>query len=167
LLLPKVIAVGFYIGGLATANVIWFGSGFSGLDKGDPQRLWIINLVGRLMLWLVVPSLLLALVLGVGLFLQFPRQFIRMRWLVVKLASLAVLIPSAHLFLSSRLLLLREAFVHHTTQEQAASQFGWGLVLTLIGSLWVVVLGRLKPRLGQNWARTYAATVKPGTLPPE
>jgi hypothetical protein len=154
LLLPKVMAVGLYTGGLAAAIVVWFGSGFSGLDKADPQRLWIINLIGRLMIWLVVPSLLLAILLGVGLFAQFPSQFIRMRWMLVKLASLAVLIPAAHLFLSSRLGLIRDAFMRQTTQEGAECQFGWGLVVTLMGSLWIVVLGRLKPRLGQNWART-------------
>lgn len=160
LLLPKVMAVQLYIGGLAAAITVWFGSGFSGLDKADPQRLWTINVVSRLMVWLVVPALLLALALGAGLFLQHPRQFIRMRWLLVKLASLAVLIPSAHLFLSSRLALLREAFMHQATDDRAASQFGWGLVAVLIGSLWVVVLGRLKPRLGQNWARAYAAAAR-------
>lgn len=165
LLLPKVMAVALYVGGLAAAAVIWFSSGFSSMAKGDPQRLWVIETIGRLMVWLVVPSLVLTLALGVALFLQFPRQFIRMRWLVVKLVSLAVLIPGAHLFLSSRLGLLREAFLQQTTNDWAASQFGWGLVATLVGSLWVVLLGRLKPRLGQNWARSYTASVRPGKEP--
>lgn len=161
LLIPKVIAVGLYLGGLAAALVFWLTSGLSSLPAADPRRLYILTQTGKLFEYLIVPALLCILALSVGLFLQHPRQFIRMRWLLVKLASLLILIPSAHLYLSSRLHLLRAAYESGTANEAAAGQFTMGLLLTLAGSIWIIVLGRLKPRLGQNWARAYAAS-QPG-----
>jgi hypothetical protein len=157
-LLPKVVAVGFYIGGLAASLAFWLSSGFSALAPGDPLRLWIINQFSRLMEFFVVPSLLAALVFGIILLLQHPRIFIRMRWLAVKLVILAMLIPAAHLFVSSRIARLRDAAVHGLPDPAAATQVVWGLCLILAVSLCVVVLGRLKPRLGQNWARAYRTT---------
>lgn len=155
LLIPKVIAVALYIGGLGAVLVFWLTSNFSTLGKQDPQRLFILNQINHLMVYLVVPSFLLAMVSGILLLLQHPRQFIRMRWLQVKLLALAILIPSAHSFCSSRMALLRSAYNGHTVNDTAARQFTWGLCLTLLGSITIVILGRLKPRLGQNWANAY------------
>jgi len=157
LLVPKVIAVCIYIGSLASATAIWLASDFPALAPNDPHRLWVMNLVGRLVMYLVVPALLAAMAFGVALFLQHPRQFIRMRWLIVKLISLAILIPSAHAACSSRLAILRRAFEQSTADDAAAWQLAAGLLITLAASIWIVILGRLKPRLGQNWARTFKA----------
>jgi hypothetical protein len=161
ILLPKVIAVGLSVGSLAAVLLVWFGSDFSSLDKADPRRLWVLGTIGLLVRVLVVPSLLLAVIFGVVLFLQHPRQFIRMRWLVVKLATLAVLLPGAHFFLYWRAVLLRDAAARQVADNAAATQFGWGFVIVLIVLVWVVSLGRLKPRLGQNWAKGYAASLPP------
>jgi hypothetical protein len=149
ILLPKVIAVGLYIGGLASALMIWITSDFAAMGKSDPGRLVVINQVAHLVEYLVVPSLLLALITGALLLLQHPRELIRMRWLQVKLLGLAALIPSAHLYCSSRLGLLRDAFNSGQANDAAATQFTWGLSLALAGSLLIVILGRLKPRLGK------------------
>lgn len=152
ILLPKVLAVGLYLGGLAAATGIWV---FRADERA--QGLWLINLVGGLMEYLVIPALLAAMALGVMLFMQHPWQFIRMRWMIVKLASLAVLIPSAHVYCSTRLAAVRQALEAGAPNPAAGRQLAWGLGLALAGSVGVVVLGRLKPRLGQNWARTYGA----------
>jgi uncharacterized membrane protein len=154
-LLPKVIAVGLYLGGLAAALVIWLAAGFSALDAADPQRLRLIGQMRLLMLVLVVPALLAVLVLGLLLLLQHPRQLIRMRWIIVKLGSVAVVITGGHLFVSSRLRMLREAYRAGVADDSAALQFALGLAVVLAGSIWIIILGRLKPRLGQNWARAY------------
>ena len=119
ILLPKVIFVGLYLGSLAAALFGWTSSGFGALNKADPRRLWLLQQLSHLMLYVVVPCLLLALALGVALLLQHQRVLLRMRWLLVKLASLAILIPSAHLFARSRLTHLREAFAHQTTNDPA------------------------------------------------
>lgn len=88
--------------------------------------------------------------LGVALLMQHPRQFLRLRWLMVKLIALAGLIPAAHLWSSTRLHLLRLG-----AGPDVARQFFWGLVVIFIASSGIVILARLKPRLGQNWARDF------------
>lgn len=160
ILLPKVLFVAFYLGGLAATLVVWLYSNFASLPLADPRRLWTLNLVGALIEFFVVPALLGALLTGLLLLLQHPRQFLRMRWLIVKLVALALLIPSAHLYLSSRLALLRHDALHQTANSVSPSQVTCGLALVLAASSAIVILGRLKPRLGQNWARSYAASVR-------
>src|SRR5580765_4569297 len=64
LLIPKIIAVIVYVGGLA--------SDFTSLDLADPRRQLVLHQVSRLMVFLVVPALLLALVMGFALLMQFP-----------------------------------------------------------------------------------------------
>lgn len=162
LLIPKVIAVAIYVGTLTAACAIWLAGDFNSLDKSDPQRMWMINLMRLLFVYVAVPALLLAIALGVALLMQMPRVLIRLRWLQVKLVLLAVLVPAAHLFISSRLKLLRDALDAGHANDAAARQFGIGLIATLIGTILVVILGRLKPRLGQNWARSYSAS--PSTI---
>lgn len=155
LLLPKTVAVCLYIGGLAAALVHWLTSGFMSLDAIDPRRQMIVDQIGRLFVFLVVPALILTLGFGAALLLQHPRVFIRMRWLIVKLLILANTIPAGHLFLSSRLSMLREASAARVPDDAVAWQFTCGLAAVLGLSILVAVLGRLKPRLGQNWARSY------------
>lgn len=140
LLLPKVIAAGLYLGGLAALLVVWT----AGCAPDLPG-------IGRLLaVRLIVPAAAAANVLGMALLLQHPRIFLRMRWMQVKLLSVAVLMPASHLFLASRLALMRDAGGTPDGAPGAASQFAWGLALALAGSIWVIVLGRLKPRLGRN-----------------
>jgi hypothetical protein len=150
LLIPKIIGVAIYVGGLATVLGLWILSDFRSLELLDPRRRLVIDLVSRLMIFVVVPGLLVALIFGIALLLQLPRQFLRMRWLQVKLISLAVLIPAGHLFCSSRLAMLRDA-TDRTMSESLARQFTLGLALSLAGSIWVMILGRLKPRLGMGY----------------
>jgi uncharacterized membrane protein len=160
LLIPKVIAVAVYVGGLAAVLGLWIASGFGSIPLGDPRRGLVIDLVSRLMIFVVVPGLLVAMILGVALLLQLPRQFLRMRWLQVKLVSLAVLIPAGHLFCSSRLAMLRHA-TDASTNASVAREFTLGLALSLGGSIWIVILGRLKPRLGMRYQNFHHA------LPPD
>ena len=155
LLLPKVICVGLYLGSLAAAMALWWTSGFPAMDARDPGRLQLINQLRILMVGLVVPSLLGAIVFGILLFLQHHRPFIRMRWLIVKLASIAIVVTGGHLFVSSRLRLLRAAYHAGVVDESATWQVAWGLAAVLAGSIWIIILGRLKPRLGQNWAKAF------------
>lgn len=163
LLLPKLIFVAFYLGGLAATVALWLISRFPALHPSDPKRLWTLNLVGNLLEFFVVPALLLAIIMGLALLLQMPRLFLRMRWMIVKLISLFLLIPASHFYLSSRLALLRQAFLNDTSDPTLERQFTWGLLAALAGSTWIVILARLKPRLGQNWARTYASAIPPKT----
>ncbi|WP_428939853.1 hypothetical protein [Fontivita pretiosa] len=159
LLLPKIIAIAIYLGGLASVLAIWIFSDVAALSLADPRRQFIIDLVGGLMVRLVIPALVLALLLGVGLFFQYPRHFPLIRWWQTKMILLAIVIPTSHFFCRWQFLILR-----HTDQQAAsalaASRLAWGLAFALLGSILVVILGRLKPRLGQNPA-SVAARLSP------
>jgi uncharacterized membrane protein len=155
ILLPKVLALGLYTGSVAAALLLWLTSGHDALPVGDPRRLLAINTVSRLVFALAIPALLMTLLLGVGLLLQHWRAFLRMRWMRIKLLSIMVLVPLSHALASSRLSRLREAFAQRADDDAASRQFALALAVALLAAAWVIVLGRLKPRLGQNPAHSY------------
>jgi uncharacterized membrane protein len=149
LLLPKVIAFCVYLGGLTTVLVLWVASDFQSLDLGDPRRKMVLDQVSRLMVFLVVPALLVTIVLGVSLLMQYPRHFLRTRWLRVKLLSLVIVIPASHFYCETRFVQLR-VVSDQQRSNVLARQLTMGLGGALIGSAWIVVMGRLKPRLGKS-----------------
>lgn len=149
LLLPKVLCVGVYFGGVVAATFLWITA-----DRTAPP-LAALNQVSRLFLYVNVPALLAAIVLGILLFFQHPRQFIRLRWFQVKLVTLVLTIPAGHLFTSSRVRMLRQAFEQGQSDADNAGQLTACLLVMVVLTAWVILLGRLKPRLGQNWARAY------------
>jgi uncharacterized membrane protein len=150
LIAAKVIAVALYVGGLASVTFIWLTSDYNALPPDDPRRQWLLNLVGRMMVYFVVPALLVAMLLGVLLLLQHPRVFLRMRWLQVKLILLLILIPAGHFWCRARVRELRNLHAPPKVHHLAARGLSWGLVGTLVGSVVVVVIGRTKPRLAQG-----------------
>lgn len=117
--------------------------------------LGVIEYISFTLRFITLPALLVAVVFGVMLFVQHPRQFFRLRWWQVKVVSMLVGLPIAYLFISSRLALLRQATLGHTPDHAAESQLTIGLLVLLVSTVWIVFLGRMKPRLGQNWANTY------------
>ena len=155
LLVPKVVAIALYVGGLAAVTFIWVGSDYNAIPPDDPRRQWVLNLVGRLMVFFVVPALLVAIVLGVLLLLQHPGVYLRMRWLRVKLLILLLVIPAGHFWCRAQTLALRNPITSVEAHATAARRLSVGLVGTLIGSIAAVVVGRARPRFGQNWARDY------------
>jgi uncharacterized membrane protein len=154
LLIPTVISVAIFIGSLTTTCVIWFTSGYEHLPVGSPERAATIKQVSMLIRALVVPALLCVILFGVLLLLQHPRQFLRLRWLVVKLTILVVITPAAHVYLFSCLAMLRETETKGVGNNAASDAFGRGLIAALIVYVVILILGRLKPRLGQNIAAT-------------
>ncbi len=171
ILLPKVLAVAIYFGGLAAVLILWFTSDLPGLKATNPHAVGsdltaIINQMHLLFSRLVLPSLFVTDVLGVLLLLQHPRLLLKQRWLQVKLLLLALVLPAMHLFYLARFHTLVDAVQGSGEQVSAAQQLTWGLPLLLIASAGIIVLGRLKPSLGQNWARSYRKTVA-ATTPPD
>lgn len=160
-LLPKLVAISLSIGSLAAIFVVWLGSGIRWLSPDDLRRLWLLNIIGRVVCYVTVPAVAASVLFGVALLLQHPRQFIRMRWLIVKLVIVVAFIPSGHLFLQSRMELLRNAYMQGAAPGTIEVQFSWGLAAVLAVCILVAILGRLKPRFWQNWARDYGASVHP------
>jgi hypothetical protein len=109
----------------------------------------VLDQVSRLMVFLVVPALLVTIVLGVTLLMQYPKQFLRTRWLRVKLISLVIVIPLSHFYCETRFVQLRTALDDHSS-DVLATQLTMGLSGALIGSAWILILGRLKPRFGKS-----------------
>jgi uncharacterized membrane protein len=149
LLIPKVIAIAIYVGGLATVLGLWLFSDFASIPLGDPRRELVLRVVSRLMVFVVVAALLISIALGIALFLQHPRMFARSRWFQVKALLIAFVVPVSHFY-------CRWCFTHlaEVTDPSAnailARQLTAGLVFALVGSVLIVIIGRLKPRLGQN-----------------
>ena len=155
LLIPKVLAVAVYFGSLVAAAAVWFTGPRRHPAPADPQVVQWLEQVADLFRFVVVPALLVAVVFGLLLFLQHPRQFMRLRWWQVKIAWLAVFIPVMHLYMSSRLERVRSAVEAGSMHGTAERQFEWGLAAAILGSAFVIFLGRYKPRFWQNWARAY------------
>jgi hypothetical protein len=161
LLLPKVLCIGLYLGCVASLSLLWWTTNVT--DLGELAVM--VGITRRLFVGLAVPALLIAATLGVGLFMQMPGQFLRLRWWQVKMLSLAVGVPVAHLWVSGKLRAVRDAIIQSApmaTTSAAAQQFRIALLLLLAGSVWVIVLGRHKPRLGQNLAAALAASEDQG-----
>jgi hypothetical protein len=150
LLLGKLVFVSLYVGGLATVAVIWLTSRAWLLPAADPRRRWVLDLVGLLMVRFVVPCLLVVLLLGIALLLRSPRSYLGLRWVQVKLLALLIMIPTAHLYCRSRILILRDPARTPQVHVAAGRQLAGGILATLAGSVVIVTVGRLKPRLGQR-----------------
>jgi hypothetical protein len=145
MLLPKVAAVGVYFGAVAATTMIFF----RGPDEGMSHAAWVGS-IADIFRFVAVPALLTAMVFGVLLFLQMPRLFLLQRWFQVKLTLIAIGVPTAHLYMASRI------HAYRTQPTDALhTQIALGLIVVLVWTLCLIVLGRHKPKLGQNWAKVY------------
>ena len=155
LLIPKVVAVAVYSGGLTATALLWF-SRPNTYDTHPSQSADLVDQISLLFVYLLVPALLAAILFGLCLLIQHAKVYSRLRWWQVTIVVIVLGVPTAHFFMESRLALLREAAAQQTSNVAAERQLSIGFVTLLAGTLLVVVLGRLKPRLGQNWARMHA-----------
>jgi uncharacterized membrane protein len=146
LLLPKVIAVAVCFGSLAAALYLW--------TTGDGEAA-TLGLVSNLLARVTAPALIAAAGLGALLMVE-PgmKVMLRQRWLQVKLLALSVGIPGMWVWIARA---LWRAQPGGAVVDRAA---WWNvtaaLAVALAASLAVIVLGRHKPRIGQNWAKALA-----------
>ena len=151
ILLPKLVSVAVFVGAYFSATVLWYYFRLGG--AGD--AVWPVRAVSFLFRQVIVPSLLSTLILGIVLLLQHPKVFIRRRWLQVKLVIVMVL-PAIHFaarrsFATVKAALLdSQSDVSPADLEAASVTFSICLAGGLSGALILIVLGRLKPRLGQQ-----------------
>jgi hypothetical protein len=116
LLLPKVLCVGAYFGGLLAMLVAE--------EAGEIHRV------------IVLPALGAAMLLGAGLLAMHGGILLKMRWLSTKLLLTMFGLVGGHIWFESR--------------------GGIAPIVMLVGvTVLVVILGRHKPRLGQNVATVY------------
>ncbi len=163
-LIPKVIAVATYFGAAAVTATLWWQ--WIGCQPDDAllaneALAWQLQTIRQLFVEIAIPALCVCLLLGAILFFQHPKAFINMRWMRVKLLLLAVGLPMGHLVMASRLYHFRTAAVEGVIHANLKQQLNWGFAILLMGSILLVWLGRHKPRLKQNWAKTFTSSVKP------
>jgi hypothetical protein len=153
LLLPKVVFVGIFLGSLVSTLVLVFLPPPPVTPEGWMEHLQTIR---RAFEHLVVPALLGAILCGVLLTAIQGKALLRMRWLRLKVIVVAVFVPAAHLFMHGRFLVLEEAVRSGSQPRAVAARHAMtlGLVAVIACGLLVIVLGRLKPRLGQDYAKT-------------
>lgn len=152
LLLPKILCVAIALGAATSATVLW-------CQRRSAGGLDVIGAMHILLAHVMVPALLGALFFGFLLLLQHPRIFLKQRWLQVKLLLAAAGFPILHLLATHEMDQLRTLLL-----PVESTPLRPRLLVILLVALWVMVtliaLGRLKPRLGQNWAKDF-----PGSVP--
>ncbi|MFG0248881.1 MAG: hypothetical protein ACF8OB_08345 [Phycisphaeraceae bacterium JB051] len=162
LLIPKVLAMAVYFGAMVCAAVLWCqGIGCKPIEEIDAAVVMQQVLSVRfLIVYVGVPAMLLTMILGVLLWLEHPKTFLKLRWLRVKLLLLLLGVPGFHVLMASRLHHFREALESGTIEHSLKNQLTFGFVLLLIWSAIVIWLGRHKPRLWQNWAKDFNRSAK-------
>jgi hypothetical protein len=153
LLTAKIIGIICFVGGLGALAALAWGSPFPP-DRGT----W--KFLVESAHWILVPGTIgggiLAILAGLGLWLQMPRGFLRMRWFQVKIILAAILIPAFHLWGRSTALKLHEALDKPARIDEVPPLWDWMAIIFLLAflaMLSVVWLGRIKPRLGQKYGR--------------
>ncbi len=162
LIVLKLLGVATFVGGLVAVLAV-----LCAMKEGDVQS-WRLDAATVRLIFarVVVPGLIAALVFGTLLASSMWRVVIRMRWFATKMVLVVVAVPVLHVYMSTRSAALRGALLQSPAGLQRAvvlrNQMIIGTVLALGFAVAAVVLGRVKPRLGQDYARTFAAAKKRG-----
>jgi hypothetical protein len=155
LLIPKYAAAAVFLGGLVSLLVLGFLPPAPTTQDGWAR---LSALIHDAYAFVIVPGLLGALILGVLLALAHPLTFIRMRWLQLKLVLITAFVPTLHVFMSHRSIALRDAVAREdfAAAAQLRQELMAGTLTAIAFALLIIVLGRLKPRLAQNFAQTFS-----------
>ncbi len=157
LIVVKVLSVAAFVGGLISVLVV----ALTGPPPQDLEAWWAqADLIRRIFLGVIIPGLTVAMVTGVLLFASIWQVMLRMRWFVTKAILVVVCVPSLHVFMHGRSLALRAALNADppdlTAAETIRSHLLAGTLAALAFAVAAVILGRVKPRLGQDYGRTFA-----------
>lgn len=148
LLIPKVLGVGAYFGGVTAATALAFSTHPASIAEFHA----LADTISRIFLFAAVPGLVVAILCGIGLLIYHGRVFWRLRWFQVKFALVVVSVPVLHLWMSTHVRFLRTYDPAETTMppEGALMWIRGGLVAAMTTGAMIIVLGRHKPRLGQR-----------------
>lgn len=160
LLIPKIFGFIVYVGGFCAVLALWISSDFTSLELSDPRRAMVLHQVSSILIYLIVPAAIITLLFGILLLLQRPRIFLGRRWMQVKLIALLTVIPTCHFYARMQYTLIKTT-TDKSISDTASARFQSITIAAIAGSCIVVILGRLKPRLGQNPAANSSATSTP------
>jgi hypothetical protein len=148
LLIPKVVGVAMFVGGLASMAAI------SLLTEAATDA--EVRAVGRTLfvvqVYVVEAGLVLAVIAGTLLLIQHVHILLRMRWLQAKLVLLALSMPYL-LWMMTELthaMQYNDANVDSMTPLMALRAFGYFVCGAIAVGIVLIVLGRHKPRLWQR-----------------
>jgi hypothetical protein len=113
------------------------------------------RLVEEVLFYVVDAGAVVATLFGTLLFVQHPHTFLRLRWWQVKMGSLLLGAPLINFYTLQWLGRLRQSAGLRDPWAIGHLEFAAAMAIGL--AVWLIVLGRLKPRLGKNWAKDYDA----------
>lgn len=156
LIVLKILSVAAFFGGLMVVLIVVLGRP---VPRSPASWHDEIALVHRIYTGVIIPGLVAALVFGTPLFASIWRVMLRMRWFAVKMILIAVAVPALHLYMRSRSLAVEALLAQPAPDLQHASalraQMTAGTVLAIVFAVAAIILGRVKPRLGQDYGRTF------------
>ena len=155
LIVLKLICVAAFVGGLIVLLAAVIAAPPPASPEDWQQR---ADLISRTFRRAIVPGVTGAEIAGILLFSSIWRTLLRMRWFQVKIVLVAVCMPALHLFMSGRSEKLHAILSATADPASAAEVHGHlltGAVFALGLGIVLLVLGRIKPRLGQDYGRTF------------
>jgi len=158
----KLICVAAFLGGLMTLLALMLVG-----PSPTSQQEWQVraDLISTAFRRVIIPGVTGAEIAGLILLASVWRTLIRMRWLMVKAVIILVCMPSFHLLLSSRSENLHAIVSAGGDLPAAAAihaQMLAGSAAGLAVGIVILILGRIKPRLGQDFGRTFAKRTQSG-----
>jgi hypothetical protein len=156
LIFPKSVFVSVFLGGLVSLLVLAFLQRTPTTLEEWRHR---ASLVAVSYVFVVVPGLLGGMIVGLILLFSHFRAFIQMRWLQLKLVLIAVCVPSLHFYMRGKATQLHNILDRNESGDLERAAELWlelrnGTLAAILFALIVIFLGRIKPRLGQNYVRT-------------
>jgi len=152
----KIVCVGLFLGGLASFLVLAAGRP---VEAGSEQAEAFAALAHRMYARLIVPGVIGAELAGLLLTVSIWRVMIHMRWFQLKMLILLIGCPGLHVFMVTRLTafdkMLQGGF-DGTVAVNLHTQILAGTAAAIVYALLMIWLGRIKPRLGQDYGRTFA-----------
>jgi uncharacterized membrane protein len=158
LLVLKLFVIAVYVGTLTAVLALVFLHG-----RPTDARLWEfeMSILERAYRLLVIPSICVTLLMGLLLWSSHARAFLRMRWLQAKLVLVIMCLPALHLPMRHWMHRLDELVPPDGGEAVAEaidirSRLVGGSAAALSLAVVLIMLGRIKPRLGQDYGRTFA-----------
>jgi uncharacterized membrane protein len=162
LLFPKFVFVGIFLGGLVNLLVLVL---LHPLPATVRDWLQYLVMIRRAYEYVIVPAMIGAIAMGLLLLSTHFRAFVRMRWFQLKIMMVAIGIPMLHVFMYKHFTALQSALARDNLAAAAAirTHLQWNTVGALVFALTIAFLGRIKPRLWQNYAKTFSRQTAPAT----
>jgi hypothetical protein len=164
-ILPKYVFVSIFVGGLFSMLVQGFLLPTPDQTEDWRRREWLLT---NSYVFVIVPGLLGGMITGLVLLFTHFSVFIRMRWLQVKLVLIAICVPTLHFYMRGKAQELHAVLARGTAEDLQTAAALWsdlrgGTIASIAFALMIVFLGRIKPRLGQDYGRTF--THRPSGVP--